>query len=284
MTQADGDDTTFRLLADEWAFTLKLTRASEPYAMKVVEQFLQKGERDHDGRIRYKIWTYEALPGGLEPSPYDGAFWWSDPERGIRCDIKSWDSSACRTGPASAWWKEFDGRQTSDYRTVGIRFNHDIYVEFLWSIGLLPTKHASVSIGGVAATGQAGTVSTEGALVIPVTPDAMPSTTPAESPAIVSKRAGRPSGDRPQVDLACDILSKIYPPGGIPPSRTLKKNIKPEVDAHVKQVNATIEDASQHLKAPSRGTIATAIKRLKKAAATKRRSPKARTSPKTASK
>ena len=72
----------------------------------------------------------------MTPSPYDGDFWRSYPERGIRCDIKPWDSAAHWTGPTSATWKEFDGREVADYQVSGIRLNHDIVLEFLESAGL----------------------------------------------------------------------------------------------------------------------------------------------------
>jgi hypothetical protein len=138
-----GDDNStddFRLLCDEYAFFLTLTKSSEEFAMKLVERFLGEGDRDRDGGIRYKLWMVEALPGGLTPSPYDGAFWHSDPERGIHCTIKPWDSSARWTGPASAKWKEFDGRQTADYQVSGIRLNHNLVLEFLQSAGFLPEQ------------------------------------------------------------------------------------------------------------------------------------------------
>jgi hypothetical protein len=209
MAEATDDDTTFRLLADEWAFTLQLTRSSEPYAMKAVESFLQKGERDWDGRVRYKLWLTMVVPGGLDPSPYEGEFWHSHPECGIHCTIKPWDSSAHRTGPTSDWWKEFDGRQTSDMQVIGIQFNHTLYVEHLWSIRLLPTTHASPSIGGVAATGEAGTVSTEGAVLVIPPSDKAPTAKSEKVPSVSSK----PLTPRQKVIVA--IVCRRYP-NGIP--------------------------------------------------------------------
>jgi hypothetical protein len=140
MAGTDDDDSTFPLLRDEWALFLGAAGRSEKLAIKLVEQYLGKGERDRDGRIRYKIWMYEAFPGGMTPSPYDGEFWHSYPERGVCCTIEPWHSSAHWTGPVSASWKEFDGRQTADYQVFGIRPNHEIVVAFLQDIGMLPEQ------------------------------------------------------------------------------------------------------------------------------------------------
>jgi len=136
MAGRNDDSSTFRLLCDEYALFLRLTGSSDKLADKLVRRFLEEGERDHAGRIRYKIWEIEALPGGLTPGPYDGAFWRSDPGRGINCTIEPWNSSARWTGPVSARWKEFDGREVADYQVSGIRLNHDIVLEFLESAGL----------------------------------------------------------------------------------------------------------------------------------------------------
>jgi hypothetical protein len=136
MAGRNDDSSTFRLLCDEYALFLRLTGSSDKLADKLVRRFLEEGERDHAGRIRYKIWEIEALPGGLTPGPYDGAFWRSDPGRGINCTIEPWNSSARWTGPVSARWKEFDGREVADYQVSGIRLNHDIVLEFLENAGL----------------------------------------------------------------------------------------------------------------------------------------------------
>jgi len=101
-----------------------------------VRRFLEEGERTADGRKRYKIWEIEAFPGGLAPSPYDGAFWRSDPARGIHCEINRQSSSARWTGAASAEWTAFDGRRTASYDLRMIRLNHDLFVEFLQSAGV----------------------------------------------------------------------------------------------------------------------------------------------------
>jgi hypothetical protein len=135
MAGTDDDNSTFRWLCDEYAFLLRPTRSSKDFANKLVQRFLEEGERDRDGRIRYKIWMFEAFPGGLAPSPYDGAFWRSDPGRGINCTIEPWNSSARWTGPGSAEWEKFDGRQSADYSVSGIRLNHEIFLEFLQSVG-----------------------------------------------------------------------------------------------------------------------------------------------------
>ena len=139
MAGTPDDDITpsvFRLLCDEYALFLRRTGSSKSFADRLVEKYLEEGERDRDGRIRYKILEVHALPGGLTPSPYHGDFWRSYPERGIKCVIKPWDSEARWTGPASSAWKEFDGREVADYRVIGIRLNHDIVLEFLESAGL----------------------------------------------------------------------------------------------------------------------------------------------------
>src|SRR5262249_8053860 len=86
-------DEPFRLLADEHRFAAGLVKDNE-LAATLVRRFLEEGERDHDGRKRYKIWEIAAFPGGSAPSPYDGAFWRSDPARGIHCEINHQGSSA----------------------------------------------------------------------------------------------------------------------------------------------------------------------------------------------
>ena len=101
-----------------------------------MRRFLEEGERTADGRKRYKIWEIEAFPGGLAPSPYDGAFWRSDCRQGTHCEIDYQGSSARWTGPASAEWTAFDGRRTASYDLRMIRLNHDLFVEFLQSAGV----------------------------------------------------------------------------------------------------------------------------------------------------
>ena len=74
-TSDDGiTPSVFRLLCDEYALFLRRTGSSKPFADRLVEKYLEEGERDRDGRIRYKILEVHALPGGLTPSPYDGDF------------------------------------------------------------------------------------------------------------------------------------------------------------------------------------------------------------------
>jgi hypothetical protein len=141
MAQTGDDDTTFRLLRDEYPLFLKAAGQSEKLATKLVQRFLEGGERDRfDGRLRYKIWRHEAFSGGLEPKSSDGDFWCSYPERGVYCTIEPWNSSAHWTGPTSARWKEFDGRQIAEHQVFGIRLNHEIVVEFLQSAGMLPEQ------------------------------------------------------------------------------------------------------------------------------------------------
>jgi hypothetical protein len=133
---ANGSSTDeFRLLWVEYQFAAGLTH-SEPLAARLVNRFLEEGEVDRDGRRRYKIWEIEALPGGVTPSPYDGAFWRSDHARGIHCEINHRNSSARWTGPVSAEWRAFDGRQTAQCDVGMIRLNHALFVEFLQSAGV----------------------------------------------------------------------------------------------------------------------------------------------------
>src|SRR5262245_54316418 len=129
------DDKSFRLLRDEYQLAAGLV--GEKLAAKLVRRFLEEGEIDRDGRVRYKIWEIEALPGGMAPSPYDGSFWRPDHERGIHCEIDYHSSSARWTGPTSAEWKAFDGRQTARYDVSMIRLCHELFVEFLQSAGAL---------------------------------------------------------------------------------------------------------------------------------------------------
>ena len=140
-TSDDFSTEEFRLLQDEYRLAVRLV--GEKLAVKLVQRFLEEGELDRDGRVRYKIWMIEALPGGLTPSPYDGAFWRSDPERGIHCEIDHQNSSACWTGPASAEWKAFDGRQNAKHDVSMIRLCHELYMEFLHSAGALPERAQS---------------------------------------------------------------------------------------------------------------------------------------------
>ena len=140
----DNDNSTFRLLCDEYALFLRLTRSSKKFANKLVQRFLEEGERDRDGRIRYKLWLREVWPGGVvPPSPYDGDFWRSDPGRDINCTIEPWNGFARWTAPASAEWREFDGREVADHQVFGIRLNHDDVLDFLESIGLLSKQAQS---------------------------------------------------------------------------------------------------------------------------------------------
>ena len=60
MAGTDDDNSTFRKLCDEYALFLRLTRSSKYYANKLVQRFLEEGERDRDGRIRYKICLIES--------------------------------------------------------------------------------------------------------------------------------------------------------------------------------------------------------------------------------
>jgi hypothetical protein len=142
MAKADDNHSTdeFRLLWDEFCFAARLVH-SEPRAGDLVRSFLEEGELDRDGRLRYRIWQIEALPGGA-PSPYDGSFWRSDHERGIHCEIDHRNSSARGTGPVSAGWLSGEakifGRKTAEYRIKIIWICHELFVDFLRGVGLLP--------------------------------------------------------------------------------------------------------------------------------------------------
>jgi hypothetical protein len=145
MAGTDSDDTTdggWRLLSDEHTFIAGLTK-SEKLADKLIRAFLERGELDHDGRRRYRIWRVEAWPGSA-PSPHEGDFWRPDPERGIQCEIDYQHSSARWTGPASPGWKANTGRQTAKYQITLIWLWHNALVEFLQSVGLLPLSPESV--------------------------------------------------------------------------------------------------------------------------------------------
>jgi len=139
MAGSDGDNNTddWRLLWDEYCFIAGLTY-SEKLADELLRVYLEEGRVDRDGRARYRICVKsEALPGPT-PSPYDGSFWRSDPERGIQCEMIYRDSSACWTGPASAEAKAAFGRQTAEYRVRGVQLCHGAVVDFLRGAGLLP--------------------------------------------------------------------------------------------------------------------------------------------------
>ena len=142
MAETEGDRSIWRLLADEHAFFAELAK-SEKLADELVRSFLEEGEIDRDGRVRYRVWQIRALPGGA-PSPYDGAFWQSAPERGVRCEIDHRNSSAHWTGPASAEWKA-SGRKTAEYQAMMIRLNHLVVLDFLMGVGLLPLPEQSAS-------------------------------------------------------------------------------------------------------------------------------------------
>jgi hypothetical protein len=169
MAGTDDDPNIWRLLADEYAFIAGLAK-SEKLADELVRFFLEEGEIDRDGRVRYRIWQIRALPGGA-PSPYDGAFWQWDPERGIHCEIDYRNSSAHWTGPASTEWKA-SGRKTAEYQVVIIRLNHPVVLDFLMSVGLLPPVEQPTSeptIEPVSATGSvAGAAANSRSVVVPM--------------------------------------------------------------------------------------------------------------------
>jgi hypothetical protein len=145
MAGTDDDNITFFLLADEYPLFLKAARGSDRFALKLVERYLSGGERDRQGRRRYRLWSVDAYSGGLEPISFDGDFWRSYPERGVCCTIRPWDSAADWTGPTSAWWKEFDGRQTAHHQVFGIQLNHALVLEFLESAVGLPLEQSQES-------------------------------------------------------------------------------------------------------------------------------------------
>jgi hypothetical protein len=99
-TEDDSSAEEWILLAGEFRFALGLAHNSESLAGQLLRTFLGEGEMGRHGCRRYKLWQQDVRPGG-GPSPYDGAFWWSDLDRLIKCEIKFWDSSAVWTGPAS---------------------------------------------------------------------------------------------------------------------------------------------------------------------------------------
>lgn len=142
MAETEDDRSIWRLLADEHAFFAELAK-SEKLADELVRSFLEEGEIDRDGRVRYRVWQIRALPGGA-PSPYGGAFWQSDPERDVRCEIDHRNSSAHWTGPASAEWKA-SGRKTAEYQVLMIRLNHLVVLDFLMGVGLLPLPEQPAS-------------------------------------------------------------------------------------------------------------------------------------------
>ena len=143
MAGSDDDHSIWRLLADEHAFILGLINNAEKLADELVRSFLEEGEIDRDGCVRYRIWQIRALPGGA-PSPYDGAFWQSDPERAVHCEIDPRNSSACCTGPASAEWKAF-GRENRRVSGGDDPLNHLVVLDFLMGVGLLPLTEQPAS-------------------------------------------------------------------------------------------------------------------------------------------
>jgi hypothetical protein len=188
-------DEPFCLLADEYEFTVERVRDGK-LAETLARRFLEEGERADDGRKRYKIWEIEAFPGGLAPSPYDGAFWRSDPARGIHCEINYQGSSARWTGPASAEWTAFDGRRTASYDLRMIRLNHDLFVEFLQSAGvpdLPPLQPLSAMEPAEVSAAESTTVSTP-------------------APAAESAAPKEPQGR--QADRVKRALREMYPPEG----------------------------------------------------------------------
>ena len=140
MAGTDDDDSTseWRLLRDEHAFivALPLVKSLE-LADTLIRQFLQGGAVDRDGRERYRFRRVEAWPGG-QVNPYDGSFWRSDPEFGIRCEISCPTSSALWTGPTSIKRRAITGRQTAEYQIALIWLCHDAVLEFLQDLELLP--------------------------------------------------------------------------------------------------------------------------------------------------
>jgi|SRR6516165_9887590 len=202
-TSDDGSTLpVFRLLCDEYAFVLRLVGSSNRFAYRLIERFLQGGERDRDGRVRYKLYEVTALPGGLTPSPYDGDFWCSYPERGIRCAIEPWNCFAHWTGPGSAAWKEFDGRDSADYQVVGIKLNHDIFLEFLGSAGLYERTQSDES-----ETGSTQPLSSESPLPSPPPPpaetaSAVPAASQSETLRSQSESVQKPPEERIATFLA----------------------------------------------------------------------------------
>jgi hypothetical protein len=78
---------------------------------------------------------------------------------------------------------------------------------------------------------------------------------------------GRPAGECPSIDYACEILRGTYPPDGIRPDGTLKKNIKADADAYVARTNAMIKESRRRLKKSSAWALRQACKVLEDNAA-----------------
>jgi len=145
--QANDDSSTdawrrFCLLRDAHTYFLELT-GLERLAAKLVMNFLRGGEFDPEGRRRYRLYEIDALPGGTAPSPYDGEFWCSYPERGIHCEIDCKHSSARWTGPVTAEWQAFDGRQKAEYNITLIWVCWGAVLDFLQGVGFLSGQSQS---------------------------------------------------------------------------------------------------------------------------------------------
>jgi hypothetical protein len=136
----------FRLLRDAHAYFLELT-GLEQHAKKLAVNFLRGGEFGFDGRRRYRLYEIKAFPGGTAPSPYDGEFWCSYPEHDMHCEIDCKLSSARWTGPVTAEWQAFDGRQKSEYNVTLIWVCWGAVLDFLQGVGFLSKQPQSDSTG-----------------------------------------------------------------------------------------------------------------------------------------
>jgi len=132
-TADDNSPDNWPLLSAEWRLTFERSRSKE-LADRLVQRYLEGGERDHKGRRRYRIWEIESMPGA--PSPRSGDFWRSYPDHDIYCVIDREDSSARWTGPASELQQQMFGRRIVKCHVRMIQLNHGLYLEFLQSSGL----------------------------------------------------------------------------------------------------------------------------------------------------
>jgi hypothetical protein len=130
----------FSLLRTWYLYILDVLTHSKDQADIIVQRFFQDGEYDlfTPDRKRFRLW-FDAVPGGVAPSPFKGEFWQSHPECGIECKINGLTSSARWTGPASAWWRAH-GRQFSEYKIGLIWVNDAAMVDFLRAVGFSLTQ------------------------------------------------------------------------------------------------------------------------------------------------
>jgi hypothetical protein len=66
-TADDNSSIDWRLLFDEWRLTYERTK-SEELADLLVRRYLEEGERNREGRLRYRIYEISSVPGGVPRS------------------------------------------------------------------------------------------------------------------------------------------------------------------------------------------------------------------------